>query len=365
MFVIYLLSLFYTNFLQKKRQIFFFKFELYKNRISSIINLDNKTRGSLYMKKNIKHFLFLAAAAGTGIHLMNRTVNRTACMKEILSSHPGHYYDWKHGRIYYTKTGSGAPLLLIHDLHPASSSYEWSRMMKKLEKTNTVYTIDLLGCGRSDKPNITYTNYLYVQLIDNFIKDVIKEKTDVVATGSSVSFTVMACNMEKNLFKKIILINPEEMSVLNRTPDKKKNVAKFLLDLPVIGTFLYNTKVHELKINRMFREKYYYKKQLISTKAQDVYFEAAHLGEGAGRYLYASIISDYTNISITHALKNIENKICIIGSRERPHSVEILDEYTECNHNIETAYLSNSKYLPQLETPDKVNEILQVFLNNQ
>ena len=46
------------------------------------------------MKKNIKHFLFLAAAAGTGIHLMNRTVNRTACMKEILSSHPGHYYDW-------------------------------------------------------------------------------------------------------------------------------------------------------------------------------------------------------------------------------------------------------------------------------
>ena len=136
--------------------------------------------------------------------------------------------------------------------------------MKKLEKTNTVYTIDLLGCGRSDKPNITYTNYLYVQLIDNFIKDVIKEKADVVATGSSVSFTVMACNMEKNLFKKIILINPEEMSVLNRTPDKKKNVAKFLLDLPVIGTFLYNTTVHELKINRMFREKYYYKKQPVS-----------------------------------------------------------------------------------------------------
>ena len=33
------------------------------------------------------------------------------------------------------------------------------------------------------------------------------EKTDVVATGSSVSFTVMACNMEKNLFKKIIFLS--------------------------------------------------------------------------------------------------------------------------------------------------------------
>ena len=117
-------------------------------------------------------------------------------MKENLSSHPGHYNDWKHGRIYYTKTGSGAPLLLIHDLHPASSSYEWSRMMKKLEKTNTVYTIDLLGCGRSDKPNITYTNYLYVQLMNEFISNVINEKTDVIATGDSLSFVVMACQME-------------------------------------------------------------------------------------------------------------------------------------------------------------------------
>ncbi len=52
MFVIYLLSLFYTNFLQKKRQVFFFKFELYKNRIASIINLDNKTRGVIIYEEH-------------------------------------------------------------------------------------------------------------------------------------------------------------------------------------------------------------------------------------------------------------------------------------------------------------------------
>ena len=90
--------------------------------------------------------------------------------------------------------------------------------MKKLEKKHTVYTIDLLGCGRSDKPNLTYTNYLYVQLITNFIKDVIGEKTDVIATGTSSSFTVMACNMEKNLFKKLILINPEDLKDSAKTP---------------------------------------------------------------------------------------------------------------------------------------------------
>lgn len=316
------------------------------------------------MKKNVKHFLFLSILTGTGIHLLNRMVNRTACMKEVLSFKIGQYYDWKHGKIYYTKSGSGKPLLLIHDLHPASSSYEWKKMMIKLEKHHTVYTIDLLGCGRSDKPNITYTNYLYVQLIHNFIKDIIGEKTDVVATGSSSSFTVMACNMEKDLFNKLILINPEKLSDSIQTPNKQKNIIKFLLNLPIIGTFLYNTTVNELKIRRLFNEKYYYKKQLISTKVEDAYFESAHLKEGAGRYLFASMVSDYTSIDITHALKNIENKIYIIGSREIPHSVEILDEYCDCNHKIETTYISDSKYLPQLERPEKLNETLGVFLNN-
>lgn len=58
--------------------------------------------------------------------------------------------------------------------------------MKKLEKHYTVYTIDLLGCGRSDKPYLTYTNYLYVQLLTDFIHDVIGERPDVVTTGNSI-----------------------------------------------------------------------------------------------------------------------------------------------------------------------------------
>ena len=58
---------------------------------------------------------------------------------------------------------------LIHDLKPESSSYEWKRVVKALAKKHTVYTIDLLGCGYSDKPNITYTAYMYTQLLNDFI----------------------------------------------------------------------------------------------------------------------------------------------------------------------------------------------------
>lgn len=314
------------------------------------------------MKKNVARFLFLTAIVGTGLHAFNRFVNKTACMKELLSYDIGDYYDWKHGKIYYTKSGQGSPLLLIHDLHPASSSYEWKKMMHKLEKNHTVYTIDLLGCGRSEKPYLTYTNYLYVQLITDFIKDVIEQKTDVIATGSSASFTIMACNMEKQLFKKLILINPDDLNSLKKNPNKKTNIAKLLLELPIIGTFLYNMNVHEMKIHELFRDKYYSKEQLIPAKTKDAYFESAHINDGAGKYLYASMISNYTNISVTHALANIENQIHIIAGRKRAHSLDIANAYKKCNKNIEVTFISNVNMLPQMELPEKLNEVLKAII---
>lgn len=314
------------------------------------------------MKHKLRNCILATALTGAGIHFLNQTVNRTACMKEILSYQIGQYYNWKQGKIYYTKSGNGSPLLLIHDLHPTSSSYEWKKMMIKLEKNHTVYTIDLLGCGRSDKPNITYTNFLYVQLLNSFIKEVIGERTDVVATGNSASFTLMACNMEKNLYRRIILINPQSLEECKQIPTKKNIMFKHVIDCPIIGTFIYNTHFNELNIHLLFQERYYYKKQVISTKMEDAYFESAHIGNGAGRYLYSSMISHYTNIDISHALNKIENPIFIIGSRERKHSVSIVDSYTKRNKKIETAYISNSRYLPQLETPDKLDGILTMFI---
>ena len=48
---------------------------------------------------------------------------------------------------------------------------------------HTVYTIDLLGCACSEKPGVTYTNFVYVQVICDFIRNVIGEKTDVITSG--------------------------------------------------------------------------------------------------------------------------------------------------------------------------------------
>jgi pimeloyl-ACP methyl ester carboxylesterase len=316
------------------------------------------------MNKKVKKFLVFSACATAGIYYANRVLNYTATLKNLLTDDNGDYYKWKNGDVFYTVHGNGEPLLLIHDLHPASSSTEWSKIMKRLEKSYTVYSIDLPGCGRSDKPSITFTNYYFVQLLNDFVKDVIGKKTKLIATGASGSFSIMANAMNPDNYDKVIVINPESLESLTEQPNKLILAYKHLLDTPIFGTFIYNIKMHENSISKLFREKYYFKPTLVSTKLEDTYFEAAHIGHGTGRHLLSSICANYTNISVAHVLPKLDN-IYLIQSRELPSSMKIIDGYTRQNDKLETAYISNSKYLPQLEVPEKLAEILNMFLTDE
>lgn len=316
------------------------------------------------MKKNIRHFFLLTAIAVGSIHMVNRFIDMTAEMKNILKSQNGNYYDWKNGKIYYSKRGSGSPVLLIHELNPISSSYEWCRFIKKLEKNHTVYAIDLLGCGRSDKPYLTYTSYLYVQLITDFIHNVIQEKPDIITTGRSVSFAILAQHMEKNLIKRIIAINPPAMSEFEQTPDKFSSIRKILIELPIIGTFIYNIRTHENNIAKELRNVYFHKSQLVSSKMLDAYYESAHMSGSHGKYLLASMEGHYTNNSIAHALKAIEIPLYIIQSRTIQDAVHTTDFYAKNNDQTEITYLSNAGLTPQLEVPDKLLSVVDMFLDD-
>ena len=113
--------------------------------------------------------LLLSSGATAGIAAINKYIKVSAVSKNLLQQPNPHCYRWRFGNIYYTKEGTGKPLLLLHDLNYFSSGCEWESLIPTLKKHYTIYTVDLLGCGRSEKPNLTYTNFLYVQLLSDFI----------------------------------------------------------------------------------------------------------------------------------------------------------------------------------------------------
>ena len=115
------------------------------------------------MGKKINTAIALSGIAIFSLHIYNKIQFTLSTAKGLLNNSDNQYYEWRFGKIRYIKKGTGSPLLLIHNLTPGSCSYEYKFLIDSLSKNHEVYAFDLLGYGLSDKPNITYTNYLFVQ----------------------------------------------------------------------------------------------------------------------------------------------------------------------------------------------------------
>ena len=289
------------------------------------------------MKNKLKSCAILATLGTVTIHLINKTLIEMATKDSLLNSSEGNYYDWRFGKIYYRKQGNGKPLLLLHDLDAESSGVEWKKVTSIFSENHTVYTVDLLGCGRSEKPNITYTNFLYVQMLTDFIKHIIGER--------------------------ICMVNPLSLTELAKCPNKRTKTLKFLIEIPIIGTLLYNIIHSREAIEEKFTDKYMYDTDAVDYQITKVYHESAHNDNAHSKYLFASIKGGYTKANIYHCIRKITNSICIISGQYDENSIEIAEQYQKHVPAIECMYLKDTKHLPQIEQPEEFAEQLDILFS--
>lgn len=315
------------------------------------------------MSQKGKTLLALAAITAATIHVMNRIEYSHATIKNILPSTENKYYEWRFGKIKFTKKGSGTPLLLLHDLTPGSSSYEFLKISSVLSKKYEVYSIDFLGYGLSDKPDMTFTNYLYVQMVTDFIKNIIGRKTDIIATGDAFPVAVMTCHNDNAVVKNIIAINPPSLYQLNQIPSKQTKILKLLLDTPILGTFIYNMHTSKSAFTGIFREEFFYNPYNIEEKDIDSYVEASHTPDYHSKHAYASFMGKYMNANIIHALKEVDNSIYLIAGENKPEIHNIIDNYIYYNNAIEAVYIPGTRQLPHLEKPEEMLSCLDMYLS--
>lgn len=312
-------------------------------------------------KSKLLTMLILGTGAAACTAILNKSLSVAAASKHLLGSNEESLcFKWRFGDIHYTKRGSGKPVLLIHSLSSFANSEEWSALLPHLTKEYTVYTLDLLGCGLSEKPNLTYTNYLYVQLISDFIKSEIGRRTDVITSGFSSSIALMACSMAPDLFDQLIFINPEPIYSSNLYPGKNARLYKLILDTPILGTLIYNISCTRKAIRHEFMSDYFYNPFAVRDSYIDLFYESAHLGKSPKSF-YASVKCNYTKAAIATAIKKIDNSITILCGDSIPSCDKILEEYKAYNAAVETYKIPRTKQMPHLEKPDLVCSLIQTM----
>src|SRR5205807_10218751 len=100
------------------------------------------------------------------------------------------------------------PLLLTHNLLPGSSSYEWRKNIDTLAEQFRVYALDLLGFGLSDHPAIDYSAEIFTDLLHDFISEVIRKPTIVVARGLSCACAIDRAFRRPQSFERLVLVSP-------------------------------------------------------------------------------------------------------------------------------------------------------------
>lgn len=305
-----------------------------------------------------KTFVRLSAASVGLMYIGNKTIFSLSAGRNILKPGSGKYYHWKYGDVYYQKAGYGKPLVLLHHLDPSFSAYEWNEVIDTLSERYTVYAIDLPGCGRSSKPDLTYTNYFYVLFLKGFIKSVVRRPADVITDGYSFSIAVMTAALDEHLIRHIYAVNPLSPKEFSRTENRKSRAAKALLSSPVFGTTVYNMKNAHQRIDFAFTEEYLYNPFRSRDRFIDAFYESAHYQEGKGKYLLSCIEGLTMTVDIHRAVRSLGGRITIFIGEGVENGKYIASTYQSLNKDIRVCAVPGTRYLPMMECP---HEFLKAF----
>jgi pimeloyl-ACP methyl ester carboxylesterase len=269
-------------------------------------------------------------------------------------------FDWRGRRIAFTKRGSGPPILLIHAIHAAAWSYEWHDNVDYLARANTVYTLDLLGFGRSDRPAIRYSARLYISLISDFASQVIGEPCTLVATSLSGAYAIVLGARDPQRFPAIALIAPTGLVRLNRAAGIGGEASQLAVDAPIVGTAMFNALVSRRGIRRSL-EKTYSDKSIVTDELVEIYYWTSH--QRGARYAPAAFLSGHLNIDVRQALRRLTQPALIVWGEEGAAApVEESRGFRTLKPDVEMAILSPAGDLPHDERPDDFNVILSTWL---
>jgi pimeloyl-ACP methyl ester carboxylesterase len=270
------------------------------------------------------------------------------------------WFSWRGHRIAYTRRGEGSPILLVHGVHAAAWSREWHRNVEALARQHTVYTIDLLGFGRSDRPAMRYTARLYTALIDDFVARVIAEPTSLVANSLSAAYAILLGARDPARFPALVLIQPTGLVRLNRPSSAGGDVTRLAVDAPIVGTAMFNALVSRRSI-RAYLEEVYVDHALVTDEMVEAYYDTAH--QPGARHAPAAFIAGQLNLDVRHALRRLGQPALLVwGEQAVQAPVEEARGFLALKPDFELAILEPAADLPHDERAEEFNEVVLSFL---
>ncbi|XP_031265865.1 uncharacterized protein LOC116124296 isoform X2 [Pistacia vera] len=114
---------------------------------------------------------------------------------------------WNGYLIQYTVAGNEGPaVLLVHGFGAFFEHYR-DNIYGIAEGGNRVWAVTVLGFGKSEKPNIVYTELMWAELLRDFVVEVVGEPVHLIGNSIGGYFVAIVACLWHALVKSVVLIN--------------------------------------------------------------------------------------------------------------------------------------------------------------
>lgn len=258
------------------------------------------------------------------------------------------------------------PILLIHGFGAAMD--QWRDNIPALAAEHTVYTIDLLGFGASEKPPTDYSIYLWVEQVLNFWQKFVG--TPMIIVGNSIGSLVatIAASNHPEIAEGVVTISLPDIEAFQALVPKwlqpLERAVKAIVNAIFIKPLFYLFR-QPWMVRFVLKAIVYCDRSRVDDQLVEIIAKPARDRQAAEDFarLNRSINQPNYSPSLTQALSKLQVPLLILwGSRDRiipPSEGKRLVQYAA---NASLVYLENVGHCAHDDSPERVNHEILTWL---
>ncbi|MEO0376554.1 MAG: alpha/beta fold hydrolase [Cyanobacteria bacterium P01_A01_bin.17] len=277
------------------------------------------------------------------------------------------YWIWQDWRIHYVQKGKEGPcLLLVHGF--GASTDHWRKNIEVLSQNYRVWAIDLLGFGRSQKPNTIYTGELWRDQFKAFCEEVIQEP--VFIAGNSLGGYASLCFAVDcpEWVRGVILLNcagrftaPEQPQPVwkQRIGKAQKKILRSGLVIDTMSLFLFFNARRRSQIRKVLQQVYKDKTAITDQLVEDI--RRPSLDKGALQ-VFSAVFKSPPGRTLDVLLTDLEQPLFLLWGAADPWMTPAKTEtFREFYPGAELELL-DAGHCPHDERPELVNAAMDRWI---
>ncbi|MEY2977958.1 MAG: alpha/beta fold hydrolase [Prochlorotrichaceae cyanobacterium] len=288
---------------------------------------------------------------------------------------PSQYWQWREQSIHYVQSdrrtektsADRPPLLLVHGF--GASTDHWKKNIAELQQYYEVWAIDLLGFGRSSKPNWDYSGTLWRDQLADFVREKIGQPAILVGNSLGAYACLCAAAQVAGVAQGVVLINSAGPFTPSEPPPEPSALEKFwktltrqIVSHPWITRVVFWNLRRRSTVRKTLEKVYADASTVTDELVEDILRPAFDPGAFD---VFSSVFRTPQGAKVDELLEELTCPLLLIWGEADPwmkvkeRSQRFKEHYPNC-----TEFLIPAGHCPHDEAPQQVNECLDRWIRS-